>query len=209
MYNIFTIVVRANDVLDFRMRYAQEAWEKERNGWRSVVQLNIVRSITTILNVMEAELNGDVPAESDDDERTQVDDDNNNDEEVRRFTDRHQLLMIRLAPLRGVEAELKHRLGAGSEPVQPALSMTATPFEDPSESRNFRRTLPEFSVRSWKEVLDPEERPQPVLETKGEIDSATLTISGCKNDMKELWDDKCVRLALKRRKLRLPDSAGL
>ncbi|RDB19716.1 Guanine nucleotide-binding protein alpha-1 subunit [Hypsizygus marmoreus] len=198
---------KSTTLKNFRMRYAQADWEKERNGWRSVVQLNIVRSITTILSVIESELNGEAPAQSDDDEATQVD---NGEDQSMKFTDRHQLLMIRLAPLRGVEAELKRRLGSGTEPVsvQPALAMTATPFEDPAASKNLRKSLPEFAVRSWKDVLDRDGQPPRTEEASADLDQATVTIAVCMNDMKALWDDKTVRLALKRRKLRLPDSAG-
>lgn len=194
---------KSTTLKNFRMRYSREDWDKERNGWRAVVQLNIVRSITTILSVMEAELSGEVPAESEDDEATQV-----GDSEGMKFTDRHQLLMIRLAPLRGVEAELKRRLGTGSEPVQPALPMIATPFEVVTEAAILRRTDPEFAVRSWKDVLDPEGRPLRTEDAGRDLDPVTDMIAGCKDDMKALWDDKLVRLALRRRKLRLPDSAG-
>lgn len=199
-------------MLDFRMRYAQAAWEKERNGWRSVIQLNVVRSITTILGVVEAAMSGDVLAASDEDEGVQSEKgegEGEDDEEVRKFTDRHQLLMIRLAPLRGVETELKRRLGAGADPVQPALSMSATPFDEPADNEPPRRALTEFAVRSWKAVLDPDTKAPTSDDGDTGLDSATLTIAGCKDDMKSLWEDKTVRLALKRRKLRLPDSAGL
>ena len=185
------------------MRYARAEWEKERNGWRSVVQLNVVRSIIIIQNVIEAEMNGDAPPESDDD---QVAVHGDNDIEALKFTDRHQLLMIRLAPLLRVEAELRHRLGAGSEPVPPVLNpMSATPFDTPYS--NQVRGKPEVSVPSWKDVLDPSGRPgemSPQIE-----DTVTSVLAGCKEDMKALWDDKAVRSALKRRRLQLPDSAGL
>ncbi|GLB39783.1 putative G protein alpha subunit [Lyophyllum shimeji] len=194
---------KSTTLKNFRMRYSREDWEKERDGWRAVVQLNIVRSITTILSVMEAELSGEVPAESDGDDATQV-----GDNEEMKFTDRHQLLMIRLAPLRGVEAELKRRLGAGSEPVQPSLPMIATPFDPVNDAAVVRRTDPEFAVRSWKDVLEREGRPPHMEEASGDLDRVTDTIASCKDDMKGLWEDKTVRLALRRRKLRLPDSAG-
>lgn len=200
----YVCVSRANLVIDFRMRYSQTAWEKERDGWRSVVQLNVVRSITTILGVVDAEMNGEV-LDSEDDEEAPA----GEPHETVKFSDKHQMLMIRLAPLRAVEAELKRRLGAGTEPIQPSLPMTATPFDDPADNLGLRRTAPEFSVRSWKEVLDPVDRFPQIHSTGGDLDSPTLTIAGCKDDMKALWDDKMVRLALKRRKLRLPDSAGL
>ena len=185
------------------MRYARAEWEKERNGWRSVVQLNVVRSIITIQNVIEAEMNGDAPVDSEDD---QVDFNADNKVEVVKFTDRHQLLMIRLAPLLGIEAELRHRLGAGSKLVLPAMNSTsATPFDAPSGNQ-FRRK-PEVSVPSWKEVLDPSGRP--AEKSPKIIDTVTSVLAGCKDDMKALWDDKTVRLVLKRRRLQLPDSAGL
>ena len=40
------------------MKYARAEWEKERNVWRSVVQLNFI----------EAEMNGDAPADSEEDQ---------------------------------------------------------------------------------------------------------------------------------------------
>ena len=181
------------------MKYARAEWEKERNGWRSVVQLNVVRSIITIQKVIEAEMNGDVLADSEDDQPTF---DEANEVEVLKFTDRHQLLMIRLAPLLGVEAELKHRLGEGALSVPSASNMSATPFDIPSG--NQLRRKPEFSVRSWKDVVSRPTDPYP--DTR---DTVTSVLAGCKDDMKALWDDKAVRLALKRHRLQLPDSAGL
>ncbi|CAA7268801.1 unnamed protein product [Cyclocybe aegerita] len=188
---------KSTTLKNFRMRFAAAEWEKERHGWRSVVQLNVVRSIITILKVIEAEMNGDVPADSEDDQ-TMLNEANG--VESMKFTDRHQLLMIRLAPLIGVEAELKRRLGAGSEPVPSIAPMAATPFEAPDVENNVRRK-PEFYVRSWKDVLGEGS-------SNPNIDSSAATIADCKDDMKALWEDKAVRLALKRRRLHLNDTAG-
>ncbi|KAF8964777.1 heterotrimeric G protein alpha subunit [Flammula alnicola] len=196
---------KSTTLKNFRMRYAQDEWKRERNGWRAVVQLNIVRSIITILKVIEAEMNGDVPADSEDDQTTLND---SNEVEAMKFTDRHQLLMIRLAPLLGVEADLKRRLGAGSEPLPPAATpLSATPFDTRDIGTNVRRKQ-EFSVRSWKEVLLPEAREGGESSSGQGSDSISSTISGCKDDMKALWEDKAVRLALKRRRLQLNDTAG-
>lgn len=180
------------------MKYAPDEWERERNSWRSVVQLNIVRSILTILRVIEAALSGEAPVDSDEDDVS--------DEDMR-FTDRHQLLRIRLAPLEAVEAELKHRLGAGTSPLPPVTShMSATPFELSEAPSNARRK-PEFSVRSWNDVLIAENRAGDASGTTD--DSVTATLSGCKQDMKALWNDKAVRSALQRRHIQLNDTAGL
>jgi len=186
------------------MRFATAEWERERAGWRSVVQLNVVRSIITILRVIEAEINGDVSFDSEDEVASSSEMD---EVEATKFTDRHQLLIIRLAPLNGVEVELKRRLGAGTELLPPVASpMSATPFEEPDLDSNTRRK-PEFSVRSWKEVLHVADgladAPSQSLE------AVTSTIADCRDDMKALWEDKAVRNALKRRRLQLGDSAGL
>ena len=181
------------------MRYAKAEWENERNGWRSVVQLNVVRSIIAIQKVIEAEMNGDVLADSEDD---QLSFDETNEAEVLKFTDRHQLLMIRLAPLLGVEAELKQRIGEGTLSAPSPSNMSATPFDTPSG--NQLRRKPEFSVRSWRDVVSRPTDPYPNTR-----DTVTSVLAGCKDDMKALWDDKAVRLALKRHRLQLPDSAGL
>ncbi|KAK1223381.1 hypothetical protein PQX77_013744 [Marasmius sp. AFHP31] len=42
---------------DFRMAYDQAQWLRERASWRAVVQLNLIRSIGTILDALQAEQN--------------------------------------------------------------------------------------------------------------------------------------------------------
>lgn len=189
------------------MRYAKAEWEEERHGWRSVVQLNIVRYIMAIIRVVEAEMNGDA-AESEEEGQITVSDHHDSGEPLK-FTDRHQLLMIRLAPLLGVEAELKRRLGAGAEPV-PHAPLSATPFDETPEMPNpRRRKAPEFSVRSWKDVIDNQVLIHASHSGASDADLPTTTIANCKDDMKALWQDKSVQQVLQRRKLQLSDSAGL
>jgi guanine nucleotide-binding protein alpha-1 subunit len=192
------------------MQYATTAWERERSGWRAVVQLNIVRSIITILSVVEAEMNGmpqeeNVDVEAEDTPITEV----TEDTDPVKFSDAHQLMMIRLAPLRNVEVELKRRLGAATEAPHPHLPMSATPFEVPKSEPSVKRRLNEFSVRCWNDAVDPDARKTQTSDTADDLDSCTNEIAACKNDMKALWTDQSVQLALTRRKIRLPDSAGL
>ncbi|TEB25478.1 heterotrimeric G protein alpha subunit [Coprinellus micaceus] len=198
---------KSTTLKNFRMRFAKEEWEQERDGWRSVVQLNVVRSITTIVRVVQAEINGDTHADDSDDQESVITVESNQSETLK-FTEKHQLLMIRLAPLVSVEAELKRRLGAGAEPPQ-LTSMVATPFDTPHENPGRRRPA-EFSVRSWKDVIEQEQRSTLLSDgsTACDTDSTTTVMAGCKDDMKALWQDKAVQQALKRRKLVLPDSAG-
>ncbi|KAG2001570.1 heterotrimeric G protein alpha subunit [Coprinopsis cinerea AmutBmut pab1-1] len=198
---------KSTTLKNFRMRYAKEEWEEERSGWRSVVQLNIVRSITTIIRIVEAEMNGDA-ADSEEEQIIAMEERDQEENEGLKFTDRHQLLMIRLAPLLGVEAELKRRLGAGAaEPMQTA-PMAATPFELPQQPNPRRKKAAEFSVRSWKDVLDKESRIQSSDAAATGVDLPTMTLAALKDDMKALWQDKTIQQALQRNKVQLSDSAG-
>ncbi|KIK55579.1 hypothetical protein GYMLUDRAFT_230926 [Collybiopsis luxurians FD-317 M1] len=192
---------KSTTLKNFRMRYDTEAWEKERHGWRAVVQLNIVRSILTILAVINAELSGEIFGESQDDGAAP--------DELTKFTDSHKLLMIRLAPLRDVESNLQRWLGAGAELLSTSGPMAATPFETPvysSAAASERGSGKEFVVRRWHDVLDPDAR-QPG-HSNPDFESVTITLAGYRDDMKLLWEDRVVQRALARRKLILPDSAG-
>ncbi|TFK29523.1 heterotrimeric G protein alpha subunit [Coprinopsis marcescibilis] len=195
---------KSTTLKNFRMRYTKVEWDQERSGWRSVVQLNIVRSITTVIRIVEADMNGEA-ADSEEEQLTPID---TVKSEPLKFTDRHQLLMIRLAPLLSVETELKRRLGAGAEHIHPA-PMSATPFEVPQASSLRRKKPTEFSVRSWKDILENNSRITHSVEAAAsDVDLQTLTIAGCKDDMKALWQDKAVQQALQRRGIQLLDTAG-
>jgi guanine nucleotide-binding protein subunit alpha len=113
------------------------------------------------------------------------------------LTDKHQLLKLRLGPLRRVEADLKKRLGAGTEEI------VGTDTEGSGRSRT-----KEFGVRALKDALG-------ILTNNGaadgeqQTDEATEVIASCKDDMKTLWTDEAVRTVLTKRRMRVEDSAGL
>ncbi|KAF7292858.1 G-protein alpha subunit [Mycena indigotica] len=193
---------KSTTLKNFRMQYARETWEQERNGWRSVVQLNVIRSVIHILEVIEAEMSGTGPPLEDDDSSRRFSDSSTTPDAL---TDKHRLLMIRLAPLRGVEAALKRRLGAGAEPYRPSLPLAATPFEDPAPLPSPKQRT-EFFVRSWSDAIDGGHNNDP--EIQADADSSTITLMRCKDDMHALWTDPAVQRALERRKLRLADTAG-
>ena len=41
------------------MKYAKASWDAERASWRAVIQLNLTRSIITIVEALQAEMDGD------------------------------------------------------------------------------------------------------------------------------------------------------
>lgn len=161
------------------MTYARKAWQDERQSWRAIIQLNLVRSVTTILDLLHTELTGaPLPASSpfalatvdpEDSTFSQDTADTPSQEKMPRlsFTEKHKLLKLKLAPLRKVQADLEKRLGSGAEEPTPfeggsGTNTTAAPFDQSPYNTGYaapssptRRQ--EFYVRSstgWKSALE-------------------------------------------------------
>lgn len=173
------------------MRFARDKWVQERASWRTVLQLNLVRSVNAILDALQ-------DAFDDDDE-----------EDALPFTDKHHLLRLRLRPLRGVEGDLKRLLGVKAEDM-PEHSPQTSPRLSP-------RTSSEFYVRSrhWRSFLqasrinDTENSRRPVKHDGVNSQDVTEVIAGCKNDIIALWADRIIHEMLRRYRVRLEDSASL
>lgn len=101
------------------MTYARKAWVADKEAWRVVIQLNLVRSINTVADAVISELDAvhgddtgeaDVSAEGDDagsiiaPTTTPF-----------ALTEVHRQLVERLGPLRAVQIDLEKRLGSGAE----------------------------------------------------------------------------------------------
>ncbi|EJD04654.1 G-alpha-domain-containing protein [Fomitiporia mediterranea MF3/22] len=197
---------KSTTLKNFQLTYARNAWQEERDGWRSVIQLNLLRSVNTILDLLQRDMSSSgylaSPVSSDSEEE-----DESRDATRLQFTETHKLLKLRLAPLRRVQKDLERRIGAGSqEPTDTGASTVAAPQE--------------FYVRSttgWKTALDklrPRNSTGSREEAHGrelrerESEETTAIIAGCRDDMAALWQDPTIRQMLTRRKLRLEDSAG-
>ncbi|PPQ76441.1 hypothetical protein CVT26_012955 [Gymnopilus dilepis] len=277
---------KSTTLKNFRMKFARAAWDAERASWRSVIQLNVVRSIITIVETLQAEMDGDpiepaapgtplvagqVPVTPGPESPAPFDYDPLSREGAspaiasfsyrdraasvsaegaslsrsnsfsrqkaplsNLLTDKHRLLKLRLGPLRRVEKDLQKLLGAGAveELDGAAESLGPLSLELESQSLVARRNTREFGVTRLSEALErgiarrastmtmsqqghggpaiPEERTvsPPPGSPDSSVDDATEVIASCLEDMKALWTDEVVRVILRKRKLRLEDSAG-
>ncbi|KAH8111204.1 G-alpha-domain-containing protein [Phellopilus nigrolimitatus] len=215
---------KSTTLKNFQLAYARNAWQEERASWRAVVQLNLLRSVNLILDVLQSALAGSGASSSayllDD-----VDDDDATPPPPPAaglaLSETHKLLRLRLAPLRRVQADLERRLGSGAEePVSVAGGppTVAAPFDGtPAAGRRPQ----EFYVRSstgWKSALDrlrprsssagSREEAQERARRERDAEESTAIIAGCCEDMHALWTDSVVRQLLTARRLHLEDSAG-
>lgn len=180
------------------MKYAREAWKEERASWRAVIQLNLVRSIITIVETLQIEM--DTPKDDNAARRWSLSDASHGDEPLLSvpLTNKHQLLKLRLGPLRRVQADLKKQLGAGTEEI-----LNGNDLSDGEDER--RLGTREFGVRAWKDALSR----HGTFDGEQHMDNATEVIVSCKDDMKALWTDEAVKALLTKRRMRIEDSAGL
>lgn len=213
------------------MMCAPAAWAAERAAWRAVVQLNLIRSVNTILAVLTADLTDasaprlpTPPASSPLPSPVYA----GRIPPPLALTDRHRMLRLRLAPLRRVEADLRRQLGLAAEPDAPPdpaeagaapLLSAHRPLARAGSSTALRGGQ-EAGVRSWMGALGVRvgastsnlaipDAGLGVRQNRAELEEATDILTGCRADIKELWDDDVVRELLARHSIRIEDSAGL
>ncbi|KAJ3822745.1 guanine nucleotide binding protein, alpha subunit [Lentinula raphanica] len=157
---------KSTTLKNFRLEYARDEWEAEKASWKAVIQLNLVRSITSIMDALQAEIDGEppLPANLDLDDfesvpqpRGSIDvlsitsepelsptpQSSLSPEDIQKL----QLFRLKLAPLRRVETDLKLRLGAATEEVTSMDDIPETqsdpgmdsPLREQSESRHMVR----------------------------------------------------------------------
>lgn len=213
------------------MTHAPDVWQAERNSWRAVIQLNLVRAVNVVVDVLSSGL-ADLgpgsptfePASLAPAASTSTDDQDDLDYMSNtplsptaaftplQFSDGHAALKLRLGPLRGIEADLKKLLGAASDEITESSlhgdysAQIATPFDSPSRAP---RRPQEFFVRSheaWKKHVRSETQ-QDVVRPSTTHSDATDVIAALRDDIQTLWYDESVRELLRRRKITMEDSA--
>ncbi len=144
---------------DFQLSYAYSSFLAERAAWRAVIHLNLVRSVTSIMNALSKEFPTTTLGLDNEPPRVSVDLDEEDEEEsapispstTSLLNETHVALLGRLAPLRDVQRDLERSLGAASAEAIHEGSGSAAPWE----SGKFRPH--EFAVTSrsgWKSALN-------------------------------------------------------
>lgn len=190
----------------FQKLYTPTAFHEERILWRSVIQLNIVRSVRTILDALS-----DLRLPTFDSGGEDSDDGGAN------IPQELEMLQMRLTPLRHIEALLIAKLIPPSEDeAASVIGSSAISAYHSHRSRSSERSwrAQEVFVRpgaTWKGALAKSTRSRPVslgntgMQTR---DEAQDVIHSCSYDIMALWNDRLVREVLRRRKIRLEESPG-
>ncbi|KAJ8690482.1 hypothetical protein PTI98_011907 [Pleurotus ostreatus] len=210
---------------NFQLTYSKREFAEERDSWRAVIQLNLVRNVNAILDALTQEMSASsvsTPVSPNDSDDDSIDDHTHIATVPKaapakagpklKFGEKHRVLKLRLSPLQRIQKELEKRLGAGSLEPDSTDVTSAAPFELPASRK---RALQEFSINSnngWKSALLRTVRParpeSDQTKKKDTEDEITEVIASCREDMKAIWEDPVVRELLNRRKARIEDSPG-
>ncbi|KAF7350499.1 hypothetical protein MVEN_01355500 [Mycena venus] len=194
---------KSTTLKNFQLMYDSKAFRAERASWRAIVQLNVVRSIHVILDVITRAQN----------RRPTTGDDQPPDSPV--VDDDLAALKMRLSPLIRVEEILMQRLipnGPDKSDAARLAQLTNIPYSE--LPRNVNREVAVHSANPWKDVFkrlvgsDNES-----FDSEKAIDWEDPTDPGAvlhalADDMKALWNNRTVQALLDRQNLRLQEAAG-
>ncbi|KAF9226236.1 G-alpha-domain-containing protein [Gyrodon lividus] len=192
----------------FQRLYTPSAFREERILWRSVIQLNIVRSVRTIIDALSTVRLPLLDSGGED-----------SDDASPHIPHELDLLKMRLTPLRHIEALLIAKLIPPSEDEATSVAGSSTisvyqSHRSRSTERSWRNQ--EVFVRpgaTWKGALANTSRRDGRPTSLGDIgmstrDEAQEVLHSCSDDIISLWNDNFVRDILRRRKIRLEELPG-
>ncbi|KAK7038824.1 hypothetical protein VNI00_010454 [Paramarasmius palmivorus] len=229
---------KSTTLKNLRMAYARDEWLREKASWRAVIQLNLIRSINTIMETLRAEIE-DGFVESEPSVTTDP-----RSETPTPFVGRQSSEFALASPVSTKSGSSGSGEGYDPRMIQEEVALRRQDIDNryhelrdrftplKSAENNLKEILgagteevtsmdmdgnerTEIFVRPWKwrEVLrssGPKRRES--IENQGQehrnAQEATRVIVSCKDAMQSLWQDEGVRLVLVKRNVRLEESAG-
>ncbi|KAJ7721957.1 guanine nucleotide binding protein, alpha subunit [Mycena maculata] len=193
---------KSTTLKNFQLMYDSKAFRAERASWRAIVQLNVVRSIHVILDVITRAQN-----------RRAADEERPPDSPV--VEDDLLTLKMRLSPLIHIEEVLMQRLipsGPDRSDAARLAQLTNIPYSE--RPRNVNREVAVNSAMQWKDTFT-----RLVTSDKDSFDSEKaidwddpndpgVILHALAEDMKALWNHQTVQALLVRQNLRLQEAAG-
>ncbi|KAI0795968.1 G-protein alpha subunit [Abortiporus biennis] len=225
---------KSTTLKNFQLAFSPQHFRSEKLAWRTIIQLNLIRSIKQLLDVLQEEwagiqkttsptpagifisINAPIPVRP----ASSLAATRSVRFSSSPLTDNHKRIRMRLLPLLAIEEELTKKLF-------PELSLAMT--HGPKEGDNVAPGFREVCVRAgsgWKNVLNTiisqQQQQNGYLDGKGrgaayqgmngngtsKIDDPTTVLAACKEDIVTLWEDQVVRGILKKRGVRLQDMPG-
>ncbi|PCH43570.1 G-alpha-domain-containing protein [Wolfiporia cocos MD-104 SS10] len=172
---------------NFQLQYTPEAFRAESDAWRTVIQLNLVRSVNVVLGLLTRTTAGAAPPS----------------QRLSQSKDDLRWLKMRLAPLRQVELIYNKLLGVD---IDPDFGGMAKPDEQEWDSGK----LSEVSLRSnfgWQTLVGSNKE-RPGSRFWDELDNAQRILAACREDILAMCENPTVQDTLKEQGIALLDEPG-
>ncbi|KAL5514592.1 hypothetical protein ACEPAG_1908 [Sanghuangporus baumii] len=141
---------KSTTLKNFQLTYARKQWLAEKEAWRAVIQLNLVRSVNAIASAVARELPSSITSELEHEPENAMDAETasiltlpgveaeveqQDTEETTKFplTEEHRNLLLRLTPLKAVQRNLEVKLGSGAEEIGYNEAESENAAVDPSD----------------------------------------------------------------------------
>ncbi|TFK44474.1 guanine nucleotide binding protein, alpha subunit [Crucibulum laeve] len=206
---------KSTTLKNFQLINSPKAFRTERASWRAVVQLNVVRSIRTILDAMadaQAQVSPASPVSPLDLSRSPSP---TPPPDLPTLTPEHLRLKMRLLPLQQVEEALLRRLTpAGSAEFEATHLSPLTNLPYSLRVGTVHREIAVNSTAQWKGAFTRlMSTTRSSFESGRDIDfedpnDPGVILHACSDDMVRLWHDPTIKKLLKAQKIRLEDMAG-
>ncbi|OBZ73276.1 Guanine nucleotide-binding protein alpha-4 subunit [Grifola frondosa] len=206
---------KSTTLKNFQLAFSPSHFRNERNAWKTIIQLNLIRSIKRLLEVLQEEWESSVqsaPSASSIAKGKGVA--GRAPPAGVRFstsplTDSHRRMRMRLSALLPIEEQLTKRLlpeaneklhdvcvraGSGWKGVLAAINANSPP----SSGKNGAITPPSAMKGGSR----------PGTSDGRHSDDPTTVLAACKDDIVALWEDPVVRAVLKKHNVRLQDMPG-
>ncbi|KEP53220.1 guanine nucleotide-binding protein alpha-4 subunit [Rhizoctonia solani 123E] len=198
-------------VKQFRLMQSSEAFAIERNSWKCIIYLNIVRSILKVIDIVAPNFNLKNPTDND--------------------SQNFARLRLRLMPLRSVEASIVESLSSPGELGRTRSHHSYSNISPRSNGRGSSRGSPRPEMdseyddvfvhpeSSWQRLLQTCMRTANAIRTStspsaehggmvANTDDPAVTLEACAADMKLLWSNPVIHQYLKEAGLFMEDTSG-
>ncbi|KAF8520549.1 guanine nucleotide binding protein, alpha subunit [Gautieria morchelliformis] len=218
---------KSTTLKQFQLAYTPNAFREERLAWRSVIYLNLVRSVRRIIDALSPVDPSDSPTGSDpaDEDEPYVGRPSTSQGSATTsalFSSQPYVeLKARLEPLLVLEEKLIKLLAGGDDDEATQLAWPAPPDgaamskDRPPTPSNSKSEVSLNTRHNWKRALNK-------LALGSKNDSSPSELDGwwndpsdpghvldqCRPDLEKLWGDEAVQAELKRKRLRLEESSG-
>jgi len=187
---------KSTTLKQFQRLYTPTAFREERQLWRAVIQLNVVRSIRVIIETISDAHKSSVLSSGEDSE-----DDGNS-----LFTKDLEFLTTRLLPLRHIENLLIAKLAPPNEDEATHLG-----FSGSHKQRGGQEVFVRPGVGWHGALIKSHKNGRPMSAGNAGIetpDEPQSVLHSCRHDIMALWQNTDVHTILKRRKVRLEELPG-